>query len=952
MFSIAIVSFVLSTLRSPIQLENLAPNPHFALGGTTPDGWTTLYEPKGKLVVARDTKVFLHAPASLSLSGVDETSEGNVSAELPDIAGKTIAVDGSVRSGGAITGAQVALFLQDGDYKPVEYRPLVFRPSFNDNVWTPFHVTADIPANAKHARLILLVSGHGTVWLGEISVTVPGALAKIAEDALVAPKAPAIPRGRLSPNVMQISAVAPDVLEIQIQAGFTKPSSLSVYKAKAGDERIPKGHQQILKRNGKEIGWLIGVNHDHLVTNEELIGDPLQSEYAGWLDSYRISSTDDPNYSEGQRASALYRKTKPNNWEIPQQRFAMDHRIYLKLPHPLKEGKTYSLSFGKLNVQPETEHFVFSPASQLSEAIHISQVGYRPDDPIKRAYLSCWRGTGGGQTYSAALTFRVIDSVNRKTVFKGVAHATKLSSEPEHMVRDENFVKADVYRMDFPTVSKPGTYRVVVDGIGCSYDFRIANDVWDQAFKVQMRGLVNERAGIALKPPYADFVRPADELPNPGQVITESTFNELDGQEAWAALVKGDTGKPVPGAYGGYHDAGDWNPRRVSHLKVTMAHLELLDMFPEHFKSLELGLPDSSQLPDVLQEALWEIDLFKRLQKPDGGIPFGLETNGDPEDGDVSWLTTMHLYEFAPDSFSSWTYASACALAARLMARYDPAKAKGYAVSAVKAMTWAENHMAEERAKLSWDKWDARNLAAVEVYWLTHDSKWHDVFLQDTVLKAANPPLFQYGKSVQKDPAFVYARLPKGLGDPQMKQNARIGLEELAKRSLAYAEGNAFNIVNPDKGRPFIAGFYTVADAFDLCRAHFLTHKPEYLAGVVQACQYATGANPTNLAFTTGLGSNPILHPLLLDSRRSGQPAPKGLTVYGPIDYVMFHDDGTIWPMKYFLNQQCIPPANTWPIPEAYFDIYLYPMINEFTVDAWAGNVYAWGYLAARQSVR
>jgi len=930
------------------QAENLAPNPRFQFGDTVPEGWTNVYLTKGKLVVARDTKTFFRPPASLSLTGTTDDTDGNVGADLPDVSGKKISIDGSLRSAGNITQAQVALFLADGDYKPIEYRPLVFRPAFKDGVWTPFHVTTEVPANGKHAKLLLLLGGKGTVWLGEISVTVPGEKPKPVIDTEAQPSVQPVNRSADSPNLLSVSAVAPDVWELEIQAGRVNPSNLSVYRPEPGDERIPKQHQQILKRKGQEIGWLIGVNHDHLVTYEHLIGDPLQGEFANWRQNYKISSVNDPEFLKPQVPVSLYRKSKPNDWEIPQQRFAMDHRIYLQLAKPLKVGKQYAIDLGKLNVQPAVQKFVFDPSKLRSEAVHVSQVGYRPDDPFKRAYLSCWRGTGGGQTYSELPGFKVIDSLSGSILYKGKAVIGKLASEPERMVRDENFVRADVLWMDFTAVNKPGLYRVVVDGIGSSYDFPIANDVWDKAFKIQMRGLVNERAGIELKPPYADYVRPADEMPNPGQAITESTFSALGGQEAWSALVKGDTGKPVKGGTGGYHDAGDWNPRRATHLQVTMAHLQMLEMFPEHFGSLKLGLPDSSALPDVLQEALWEIDLFKRLQKPDGGVSYGLETDGDPEDGDISWLTTMHLYEFAPDSFASWTYASAAARAARIMATYNLKKSSLYKSSAIKAMEWAEAHYAEERSQISWDKVDARNLAAVELYWLTHDPKWHSVFLENTVLKTPRPELFQWGKAVQRDAAFVYARLPKGLGNPEYKQNAKDGLEEMAKRCLKYAEGNSFNLTTLDKGRPLFVGFYTEADAGDLCRAHFFTHKPEYLAGIVRACQFSTGANPSNLSYTSGLGANPVQHPLFLDTRRSGQPAPKGLTVYGPMDYIQFHDDNAIWPMKYFLNRECVPPANTWPIPEAYFDIYLYPMINEFTVDTWAGNLYAWGYLAAR----
>ncbi|MGO8672687.1 MAG: hypothetical protein ACLQVD_15130 [Capsulimonadaceae bacterium] len=52
--------------------------------------------------------------------------------------------------------------------------------------------------------------------------------------------------------------------------------------------------------------------------------------------------------------------------------------------------------------------------------------------------------------------------------------------------------------------------------------------------------------------------------------------------------------------------------------------------------------------------------------------------------------------------------------------------------------------------------------------------------------------------------------------------------------------------------------------------------------------------------------------------------------------------------MKWFLGKICKPSAYEWPITEAYFDIFLYPVTTEFTVDNWASNIYTWGYLAAR----
>jgi hypothetical protein len=85
-----------------------------------------------------------------------------------------------------------------------------------------------------------------------------------------------------------------------------------------------------------------------------------------------------------------------------------------------------------------------------------------------------------------------------------------------------------------------------------------------------------------------------------------------------------------------------------------------------------------------------------------------------------------------------------------------------------------------------------------------------------------------------------------------------------------------------------------------------------------------------------------------LDSRRTGQAAPLGLTVYGNIDTPYFKGQNWItWPMQ-FLEKVCTPSPWDWPAPEAYWDIFIDPAVNEFTVDIWAPNVYVWGYLAAR----
>lgn len=769
-------------------------------------------------------------------------------------------------------------------------------------------------------------------------------------------------RGPNSPTVAGVSLVAPNVVSVAIQAGRVVRGGLSPYTPQPGDTQKTDNQAVRLVRGGQEVGWLIGPKKDHLVTFERLEGDPLLDDVIGEPANYAVTSKDDAAYVGSVRPTAVFRKTKPTDWAQPGRGFAMRHIIYLQLPAPLTPGKTYAVSLGDLNVcGAPAVTFVCDPARVRSEAIHVNQIGFRPDDPVKRAFLSVWLGTGGVLRYESSLAFSLVDDKTGKAVYNGKVVLAKDVDEPEQMQRTENFNKTSVYQMDFGDFKTPGRYRVVVAGVGCSYAFPIGAKTWETAFVTQMQGFVNERSGIALGPPVTPFVKPRDFHPADGAPVFQSTFAQPDGgggSEFDVAKPENVTKSVVPEAWGGWHDAGDWNPRRATHLRAAMNLLELCELFPAYFAKLSWPLPPDGAKPGtpaVLREALFELDLFRRLQRENGAVGYGIETSGDPIEGEVSWLQSMPAYVFAPDLWSSYVYATAAGRAAKVLAVADPTLAKTYRTSALKAMTWAEGEWAKRKAAgtlagVRWEARDSRNHAALVCYALSGDKRWHDIFLENTFLTDPNGKSFAWGDHVQRDAAFAYARLPEKLADPTLRKNAVRALVAEADAALDYAHGNAFNLTTPDKGKPMFLGFYSVPDAVELVRAHFLTKKSEYLAGIVRACQFGAGANPNNMTYTTGVGQNPVRHPLHLDSRRTGQPAPAGLTVYGNFDFVRWADQQwAMWPMQYYLGPQCVPSAYEWPIPEAYFDIFLYPATNEFTIDQTMGpNAFVWGYLAAR----
>ena len=794
---------------------------------------------------------------------------------------------------------------------------------------------------------------------------------KQAQDAL---KAKYAQRTQLSPRVVNIAPVAPAVLALTIESGHIAPGSLEPYLPKDGDTTTEKKRDDgqlesvQLVRDGKTLGYLLPTwapKRAWLQRGETFEGDPLLEFFADDAANFSISSPDDEQYKTAQKPLSIGRKTTPIKWSTSADAFEMRHSIYLRLPTPLTPGKKYTVSLGELNTQKASIEFVDDASKMRSEAVHVNQIGYRPDDPAKRAFVSCWMGTSGNLTLPQTLKFSLVDEKSGKAVFTGQSDNHWPASKPELMQNDENFNGTEVARLDFSSFKTPGRYRVVVEGIGSSYPFEIGPDVWQRAFTIQMRGLLNNRSGIALGPPFTTFQKPPDMVPAEGYGVFKSNYRAVEkGGENYAAIKAGATTEKMMQAWGGYHDAGDWNPRRVTHLKVNMAALELFDLFPKYFEALKLNIPPTPGLaqnvPDVLSEAVWEFQTFQRLQQADGGVGYGIETgDGDPLPGEVSWLQSMPAFVLSGEYHSSWYYAAVGARLSRLLQSYDAKIAQQIRDSAARAFAFAETDFARDKAAgeiatrdNTWEAIDNRNLAAIELYWATREQKYHDIFLQDTVLKDAKPDLFAWTKHVQRDQAFTYARLPKGLGDETLKQKAVVATQEIAERALKYASNNAFNLTTPDKGKPQFIGFYTTPDAFDLTRAHFLSGDVKYLAGAVQATQFQSGANPNNLVYTSGLGANPIRHPFHLDSRLTGQDAPAGLTPYGNIDFKRWNNGGITWPITWFLSKNTVPSPYDWPTAEAYWDLGQWPMLEEFTVDAWSPNVQVWGYLAARPTLK
>jgi endoglucanase len=755
------------------------------------------------------------------------------------------------------------------------------------------------------------------------------------------------------PNVAHVGLVAPDIIGITIHAGHAEYGRQIPYKPHPNDRVDRKTHQRWVRRGGEFLGSLVGKDEKLLYTPDRRVGPTLDTAWADRPDSYRISSPDDPAFHEPTRPTAVHRKSKPTDFarvDAWRMEAPMEHVLYLRLPKPLTVGKRYAITFSGQRLAEQS--FQLDPATLRSEAVHVSHLGFRPDDPVKVAFLSCWLGSGGPLDYREGLPFRVVDS-GGKAVFQGTTRLAKSATEPEDAYK-RNHNGTDVYLLDFSSVTRPGTYRVTVEGIGCSDPFPIADDVWRRAFVVSARGVYHQRSGIELGPPFTAFKRPRCFHPDDGPRVFHSTCplmnsgNGLNRDDSnFGNLNKGRTDRTVPNAWGGTMDAGDWD-RRIQHLDASRLLLELAELFPSYFADLPLNIPESDDaLPDIVNEALWNLDCYRRMQTPAGGIRGGIESAEHPRHGEASWQESLTVMAYAPGIWSSHVYAGVAARAAYVLRDRAPKLAAAYKKSALRAMNWAEQELDANPPKDPPHQVnDARNLAAAELYRLTGNDQWHDLFLATTVFHDPKTDLYKWKHHEQADAAFVYARTKNHATDDKVRRNALAAIRRQADARIAQGKNTGFRWTkNP--WRPLGWGIPASPDAVSLCRAHALTDQAAYLRAAVLACQFGGGANPSNLCYTTGLGHRSPEHPLHLDSRITHQAPPPGLTIFGPAD--VQRNKGQ-WGQK-LVKKFAYPDVETWPSLEAFFDVFWYPPMCEFTIhQPMATNAYVWGYLAARDA--
>jgi endoglucanase len=713
-------------------------------------------------------------------------------------------------------------------------------------------------------------------------------------------------------------------------------------------------------------------------------GTPLNTANAANTSSWTIKSLDDANYSgSGKSPSAVSRKSKicgmsQESWNdnIKDYNYdlAFEHYIYLKLPNSMQSGKTYTLEINpNTNSDKTAQSITFDIFNSISDAIKVNLVGYKNTNSLKAADVYMWMGDGGKRDYTSFIGNKVfVYDVNSKTSTE-IGTLRHFANEATETTHGHKMLMSDVWTAEFSSFTTPGSYRIAIEGIGCSQDFTIASNIYRDPFQISTLGYfymrIGEAApGIDLKPRtplYIPGVDPSncivyitDMSPYHPEWNTFSGGDRWDAKEVWDPYVK--PGRPTnPNAYGGHSDAKDWD-RHLAHVS------NIYDMLLPYFLSNgaiaddDLGITESGNgIPDIIDEARNEVDFWLRLRYGKG-YSHGLN---NPTKSDSPTPNVFYQADNTP--MAAWANAANAAMISNcfMISGHNDLMAE-YRDSAINAFNYATAlsdkmlNTKQEVGSVSMTGNCFRITAAAFLYNVTGNTGYEDVINEVSRATGTNPTICD-GNFNQIYATAAYLFTPQTINYPSLHSNMKASIINEAKNKEA----------NYSKTRPSRRGsdntigwFQTELMMQRSMIAHAITQdnteKQLFEDALISEADWTLGRNPLNMVQMSTATTNMKHLKNAENQYTSGwDDGVEGIHP-GHTPYMNIFDWGgtMIMGKPTWMGYQNYPPAFAgsetkpstlqWPYGELYYNTRYVYAANEFTPrQTMRGKMALYGYL-------
>ena len=447
----------------------------------------------------------------------------------------------------------------------------------------------------------------------------------------------------------------------------------------------------------------------------------------------------------------------------------------------------------------------------------------------------------------------------------------------------------------------------------------VAPGSWNSVTHALIKGLYYQRCGCGLDPEYAGvYAHPPCH-----------TAPALDWEDR--SVRRRITG--------GWHDAGDYG-KYVAPGAVTVAHLLYAwKLFPQGCSG-DLNIPETGNgVPDILNEARFELEWILQMQRSDGAFHNKLsKTHFAPfimpqDDLDQEYLI--------PVCWCATADAAAClALSSRVFRPFDEAFANRMLLSAERAWHWLQAHP---------DYVPYRNPDGVRTGWYGgHSDRSNRFWAACELFAASGDPAYRLAAEQLYTADLSLTEFGwmevGGLGAmcclTDLKESAGEVLytrlrEDFLRRSetvLALSRTSGYGTALPPDRYVWGSILPVMAHAMTMIISALLTGRQDMRDAALLQWHYALGLNALDLCFVTGFGEHAVLYPHHRPSGADGIDAPvPGLISGGPNKCYCYPQTKEklgpdVPPAKYFLDET--PSADTneiaiyWNSPAVFAGAY------------------------------
>jgi len=437
-----------------------------------------------------------------------------------------------------------------------------------------------------------------------------------------------------------------------------------------------------------------------------------------------------------------------------------------------------------------------------------------------------------------------------------------------------------VHTIDFGDVSTTGSgFTLVADG-ETSHPFDIAADAYETLRTDALDFYYTQRSGIEIDGAIAGeaYARPAGHVgvpPNTGDTEVPCQPAEVSEEvygEPWTCDYTLDV-------TGGWYDAGD-HGKYVVNGGISVA--QLMSTFERTRTAATadegalgdgtLDVPEQGNgVPDVLDEARWELEFMLKMQVPEGEPLAGMVHHKIHDNQWTGLPLLPHLDDrirelHRPSTAATLNLAAAAAQGARLFAPYDAGFADELLAAARTAWDAAQETPAlyapPEDGASGGGPYDDNDVSD-EFYWAAAElfiTTGEDAFA-DAVTASAHHTgeVFTPGGFGWRDVAALgrmdLATVPNDLPD---RDRVRDSVVAGADAYLASQEGEAYGqpYTPPDGEYVWGSNSQILNNMVVLGTAYDLTGEARYRDGVVEGMDYLLGRNALNHSYVTGYGEN------------------------------------------------------------------------------------------------